>query len=106
MPNADKRLVERYELIVPSIICPSMMRNGKGYLFLVSRDISSGGAYFYTTGQPPCDGNVQMEILLKVSIADDKASYIYLTITGKIIRSNESGVAVKFNGNYKLRSFA
>lgn len=100
----ERRSSKRFEVKLPStLIYPTGENKGVEYHFLLSRDISSNGAYFNTVKPITYDGPVQIEILIEVS--KESNHYVYMTTSGKIVRSSETGLAVSFAEDFSLSPF-
>jgi hypothetical protein len=105
MPKTDRRRVERFDLNVPAIIHQPMGGNDTDCRFLLTRDISSGGAYFHSMKPLSYEPNVRIELLFKVAMSNSTTKYMYMTTAGEIMRCDEDGIAVKFHGDYSLTPF-
>lgn len=78
----ERRSSKRFEVKLPStLIYPTGENKGVEYHFLLSRDISSNGAYFNTVKPITYDGPVQIEILIEVS--KESNHYVYMTTSGR-----------------------
>ncbi|BCA81136.1 PilZ domain-containing protein [Desulfuromonas sp. AOP6] len=105
MPKSEQRVFERFEMQMPALIMPQSSNDSPRPLFLLTRDISSGGAYFHT-GASFCEKEaVQIEMLIRISLAEKEIHHLYLVTNGEVTRQESSGVAVRFTGEYRLKPF-
>ena len=94
----EKRAVERFDLRLHTVL--QELRDRANKLELYTRDISSDGAYL-CTGQPlPLDTPVELTFFLPVR----KKIRSKIQTNGRIIRSEDEGVAVRFESNYQIQS--
>jgi len=105
MARTDKRLLERFELKLPALVHLPVRTNGNGYHLLLTRNVSSGGAYFHTMEPLSCNGQVHVEMLFKVKTSDNQIKYSYVATTGEVVRRDETGIAVRFDDEYTLSPY-
>jgi len=106
MPKSKQRVFERFHTQMPALLMPRSGDDGNTHRLLLTRDISSGGAYFYTR-EPVFEGKeVQIEILIPIAVDEDHIHHLYLETQGEVTRRESEGVAVRFTGDYKLRPFS
>ena len=98
------RMFERFDLKAPAFI-KSSNHNGIDHHLLLTRDISNGGAYFNTMESVRYQGHVQVELLFEVTNDDNRINYVYMTVSGEVVRHDESGLAVSFNEDSTLMPF-
>lgn len=94
----DKRLFERFDMAVPVLIeCLRPKRRKR--LFLMTTNLSAGGAYFNTPKPFPTGADVKVDVLLH-----DKGqeSCPVINVTGRVLRSEPNGMAVLFNEDYEI----
>ena len=99
------RAFKRFDLTVPATIRQSGNENGKDHHLLLTKNISSKGAYFSTMEPASYSGHVQVELLLQVTDSDNHRNYVYMTTTGEIVRCDEQGLAVQFDEDAMLKPF-
>lgn len=51
------------------------------------------------------EGPVEVEVLLKVPGEEDKGNYVYMQTCGEVVRREETGLAIRFNGESSLKPF-
>ena len=102
MPKTDRRQIERLHLQVPALIQSSTGDSHESSRFLVTRDISSKGAYFQTSEPYPHEGLVHIKLILKVPSYNQQMKYTCLTTEGEVMRRDASGFAIRFANDYSL----
>ena len=105
MPKSEQRVFERFEMQMPALLMPQSSNDSLRPLFILTRDISSGGAYFHTPDSFFEEEEVQVEMLIRISSAENEIHHLYLATTGEVTRRESSGVAVRFTGEYRLKPF-
>ena len=103
-PMADKgrRKVERFALELPSQIM-AIEDSDQEILKLLTRDVSAGGAFFYTDKPLPVGTEVKIDLVLPLSeLKKLESSKALIKVSGEVIRSEEQGMAVCFNEDYQL----
>jgi len=105
MENSNRRLFDRLDLTVPAVLRPPDGDMDIPCYPLLTRDISCNGAFFQTLEPLSCDGQVHIELFLKVPTFDNDISHMRLTTTGTVMRRNATGFAVRFEGDYELSTF-
>lgn len=96
---------KRFDLMAPATIKQSANENGEHHHLLLTRDISSKGAYFRTMDPTAYEGRVQVELLLQITDSDKHVNYVYMTTTGEIVRRDERGLAILFDEDAMLKPF-
>jgi hypothetical protein len=106
MPEIERRRLERLDLRVPALVQPSTTpgANRATNCFLLTRDISSQGAYFQTLEPDAYEGQVQIKLILKVPTCTKQMKYMCLTMAGEVLRRDAAGLAVRFEDDYTLRT--
>jgi len=106
MEEKEKRRLERYELRVPAKVQVVTSDQDRETLDLFTSDICSGGAFFHTTEPLPEGTDVKIDLVLpleEIKKLREDSSHAYIKITGTVLRSESSGMAVCFNKNYKIQ---
>jgi hypothetical protein len=102
---AERRRLERFDLIAPAHLTVESESGGKAQLNLTTKDVSSGGAYLYSQ-QPLISGSrVTMELLIFLDTLWKIASArgrVKIKVKGTVIRVDEEGIAVRFESKYKI----
>jgi c-di-GMP-binding flagellar brake protein YcgR len=102
----ERRKLERFELAGPARI---LLRVGKSRseISLTTRDVSSGGAFLFSSHAIPTGTDIKMEFMLALELSNKligEESRARVRVKGKIIRSDPTGIAVRFESNYKITS--
>lgn len=100
-----QRATQRFDLKAPAIIKQSTAENGQQHHLLLTRDLSSKGAYFITMYPVSYDGQVEIELLLQVTNDNNLTHYVHVLTCGEVIRHDEQGLAVRFDDDVKLMPF-
>ena len=101
----ERRRLERFELNVPARVLAKSGSSKTEEYDLATRDLSSAGAYLYSS-QPLLEGtSVKMEFLISFgalkSFAGDNRS-AQVKVKGQVIRSDSNGIAIRFDSRYKI----
>lgn len=101
----ERRKLERFELNTPARVLLESGRSKKDEYNLTTRDVSSAGAFLYSSQPLPEGASVKMEFLLSLDtlqkLAGDKCR-AKVRVKGKVIRSDENGIAIRFESSYKI----
>ena len=107
MTELEQRKFERFDLELATGIevATSDQENEKKILNLVTKDICSGGAFFYTTNPLPEGTEVKIELVLDLDklkkLTGERA---FICAKGTVLRTESEGMAICFDKNYKIRS--
>jgi hypothetical protein len=94
--HLERRNLSRFELRLRSVL--KKLQNGEEVLELFTRDVSSKGAFFVTDNPLPIDTTVAMTLFLPIG----QFAISKIGIAGKVVRTEEQGMAVKFDPSYTL----
>ena len=94
--DREKRVLTRFNLQLRSIL--KKLQDGGEVLELFTRDVSSKGAFFLTGDPLPVDTNLSMTLFLPVGESESSI----ISVAGKVVRTENSGMAVRFNPSYTL----
>ena len=99
----ENRSVKRFGLPMPAVVSSS--RNGKmiDSVHMVSKNISSAGAFFITAEamEPGREVNIALKIPNLASVRSEEEGAM-IQLKGKIVRTEPDGIAVAFSSNFKL----
>jgi len=107
MTELERRKFERFDLELPAGIelATSDQENEEKILNLMTKDICSGGAFFYTTHPLPEGTEVKIELVLDLDklkkLTGERA---FISAKGTVLRAEAEGMAICFDKNYKIRS--
>ncbi len=95
----ERRVVTRYNLQVPAHV-ETVPDGGAVKSFeWKTRDVSSGGAFLLTAGQE-LDHGTDLKVNLFLNSFSGSGSWV--TMSGKVVRIEDEGVGVCFDGNYQF----
>jgi hypothetical protein len=101
----ERRRLERFFLCAPArVLLPSRDRNRKEYN-LTTRDLSSDGAFLYSSQPIPEGVKVDTELLIFPETLQKLAGgsgRVRVRVKGKVIRSDSKGIAVRFESGFKI----
>jgi len=103
--SKERREMERFDLALFSRIQVRSGRRAPEIMELVTQNVCAGGVYFTTSAPLPSGTRVSLNMMLKVPDQQNRSSnnLTRIEISGKVIRSEESGMAIQFNNRYKLQ---
>ena len=108
----EQRQLERFDIRVPAKIEKKAIEQAvqeKEAFHFETRDISSGGAYFYTEQPLPKGTEVKVDLFLPLDkLRELKEEYcqVHINVTGQVLRSEPAGMAVRFNTDWEISPFA
>ena len=101
----ERRKLERFELSAPARVLTWSARGERAEHVLTIRDLSSDGAFLYSSHPLPVGTIVKMEFELTPeafqTLAIEKGR-ARVRVKGKIVRSESQGIVIRFDGNYKI----
>lgn len=103
----ERRKLERFELRFPALVVVESQGGGVVAFDLTTKDVSSDGAYLQSPSQLPEGAMVKMEFPLALDPARMPAkenSRAMVRVTGKVIRVDKNGAAIRFGNKFKIRS--
>ena len=101
----NKRSLERFDLELPATIELLTSDQEKSLVNLLTTNISSGGAYFYTPQPLPKGIQVKIDLVLpldKLKKLKDECKQAYIKVTGTVLRSESEGMAICFDEDYQI----
>ena len=105
MEMNERRKLERFELHAPVRVLVEAAGNKKAKFDLTTRDLSSGGAFLYSSQPLPEGAKVRMDILISMGVLRKlmgEKGRARVRVKGQVIRSNSTGVAIRFESSYKI----
>ena len=88
----ERRKFERFDLRLPAKI--EGLGQKKGAHNLLTKNISAGGAFLETTKPLPENSRVSIDLVVPTGVL--------IKVTGAVLRSKSTGIAVRFNNEYQL----
>ena len=101
---SEKRKVERFELHIEALCKVHDDEIGDKTHTLLTDNISSEGAFLRTTNPLPVGTNIDLNFLLSQGElrSDTKETKINIWTSGKVVRTDEMGMALEFEKLYKV----
>jgi hypothetical protein len=101
----ERRRLERFELNAPAKVIVQTKAGTKEALDLRTKDVSSGGAFLFSSQPLAAGASVKMELLISLDMlqklaGEKKAAKI--KVKGMVIRVDAEGVAIRFDSAYKI----
>jgi len=102
MSGEDKRRLERFNLELPSQV--SVVTGlDQQIIDLLTRDISSDGAYFHTEVPLPVGTAVKIDLIISLDeLKKIESRKALIKVSGEVVRSENKGMAICFNNYYKI----
>ena len=102
----ERRHLERFDLNVPARLVVHNDRFRKEVFETSTCNISAGGAFFETKNTLPEDTKVELDFILPVdNIEKTAGSSSFVKITGRVIRSDGAGIAIRFDKKFKIMPY-
>ena len=101
----ERRKLERFELNAPARVLLGSGRSKKDEYNLTTRDVSSDGAFLYSSQPLPEGAKVKMELMISLDTLQKLVrgkGRARIKVKGKVIRSDEKGIAIRFESSYKI----
>jgi hypothetical protein len=101
----EKRKVERFNLQIETILNVQNEAIMDKAPILLTRDISCTGVFLTTSNPLPIETRVDLDFLLnqnELESGSSKDKRINISTSGKVIRTDEQGMAVKFDKLYRI----
>jgi hypothetical protein len=105
----EKRMLERFDLTLPATIEFINEHHDERMLNLLTANICSGGAYFYTDQPLPEGTQVKIDLVLpldKLKKLRKEHKKAFIKVTGKVLRTESEGMAICFNRDYQITGSA
>ncbi len=105
--KSDERNDRRYFIDLPATVSVKKMSLPQKSLELKTANISSGGAFFKTPCFLPVGTQVKIDLELAIDeVKKMKHTKALIEFSGVVIRTQEDGMAVSFNKDYKITPLA
>ena len=99
----DKRVFERFDLKVPARVGIEKAGQRKEEISLLTSNICAGGAFFHTADPLPEGTRVEIDFILSIEkLKKMLDSQCRIIVKGEVVRSGESGIAVRFEEDYEI----
>jgi hypothetical protein len=102
---AERRRLERFDLKTPTKLTFEKEKGKREIVSLVTRDISSQGAFLVT--QEPLDKGMAVKLELHLSLETlqrmlNGGGTAKVQVRGTVIRKDDGGMAVQFDNRFKI----
>ena len=103
----EKRKVERFDLHVETLLQVKDAKSKDRSQRLISRDISSDGVFLETGDPLPIGTEVDLSFIVSLNELNShlKNKGVNISTSGKVIRADEQGFAVRFDKQHKVSEF-
>jgi c-di-GMP-binding flagellar brake protein YcgR len=103
----ERRKVERFDLQIESMLNVKDEAITASPPMLLSRDISCAGVFLVTDNPLPIGTSVDLNLLLSQHElgGDSNDERLNISTTGKVVRTDEQGMAVQFAKLYTISPF-
>ena len=108
-PMDERRRLERFGLRIPASLEVVHSPEEREMLNLLTTNICSGGAFFATSLALPEGTDVKIDLILPLDKLRSLAMEYHrarIELTGKVLRSGSTGMAVTFDPEYVIRPWA
>lgn len=103
----EKRQFERFEIQVPAVIKIPGGNGNTVKLDLKTHNLSAGGTFIKLGESLSLGCEVKIDIMLsfeELKTPIDPVGSLVLSTTGRVVRSDPDGVAIRFNENYEFKT--
>jgi hypothetical protein len=103
----ERRRIERFHLEVPARIKSIDNEEAERGGAFTTRDISSSGAFLFTEEAVAEGARVTLELVLPVEKFRQllgSQSKVSISVSGRVIRRDQQGIAVLFNKKYEIKA--
>ena len=90
----ERRKLERFDLRLAAKIEGLGLRKGV-HNSALTRNISAGGAFLETTKHLPENSRISIDVVMPTGVL--------VKVTGAVLRSEPTGIAIRFDNEYQLK---
>jgi hypothetical protein len=103
----ERRRLERFDLALPASVEVVKSGTGTSSLSLETQNVCSGGAYFTTPQSLPEGTEIRIRLVLPLEKLHQlkETSHARIQVTGKVLRTESSGMSVVFNSDYQIHPY-
>ena len=101
----ERRRLERFDLVVHAAIEFINEHHDERMMNLLTTNICSGGAFFYTNQPLPEGTKVKIDLVLpldKLKKLKKEHKKALIKVTGKVLRTESEGMAICFDKDYRI----
>ncbi len=103
MNKSERRKLKRFPLELPAFLSVIDESDQSEPIELVTRNICSGGAFFKTEKPLPASTNLKIDLIIPLDkLKNIKGKKSYVEVLGSVVRTNEQGMAVRFDRKYNI----
>ena len=105
----NRRSLERYNLNLLSFVKSEKLEPASERpKYMIASNICSGGVFLKTDKPMPLNTRVHVDffLIIKNQVLESKKKMSLVEITGRVIRLQDDGMAVKFDRNYRIWPFS
>ena len=100
---SEKRKMERFTLQLMARVSVQGLDEDKQVIEFLTKNISAGGAFIQTPGPLHVGTQLNIEVLLPIGeIKKVKGEMALIKVTGSVIRTDEKGMAISFDEDYRI----
>ncbi len=106
MTMEERRTLQRFDLKAPTKIKVDQDAGQKDILSLITKDISSAGAFIVTSRPLPEGVPVELEVVLPIKTLEafiGEKGKVVVKVKGKVVRRDETGMAIAFGNSYEIK---
>lgn len=94
------RKMERFELRLPATVS---VPGEHEHFLLHTENVCAGGAFLNTEAPLPVGTDVELDLTLSLNdLKKVDGSQVRINVAGSVVRSDESGMAISFDENYRM----
>lgn len=104
----ERRKLQRFSLEIPAKIEVIGAGKQRGKIELLTDNICAGGAFFKTPKPLPEGTQIKIDMVLPLEHLkrlSEEYSRAYIKVSGTVLRTEPSGMAVSFDEDYELRPY-
>ena len=106
MNEFEKRKMDRFDLELPAWLYMTDEGGKQKTLEAMTTNICAGGAFFKTNKSISTGTDVQMGMVLHLDRLNKYgATTSRISVSGSVIRTEEQGIAVRFDDNYNISPY-
>jgi hypothetical protein len=102
----ENRSIERFDLNLKAFVSVSESADKSGSLAMLTRDISSNGAYLLTENPLPVGTKVKVDMVLSLDKLKKLGGKALIKTSGQVLRTELEGMAIGFDRNSRIMPFS
>jgi len=106
MNESDRRIMERFDLKLPTKLSWAGKDNEQKSVELMTNNICAGGAYLITNRPLPKGIEVKMVLILELDrLHEFRGRQTHIDVSGFVTRTDHQGMAISFDREYKISPY-